>query len=100
MKRSEMRSRNASQVAYAQRRGDRLVDATVSAKGGALAGTALSLILNAPALAIALACAVAAVAAVAAFFRPRKIDCSLCDTTLAAASGRCPGCAASIRGRR
>jgi len=96
-----MNAQNATRVAYAQSRGDRLIEALICVKPGVLAGVAIAVIVNStPAVAIELASAGAVVAVLMAFFRPRAIDCSLCDTTLAAAAGRCPGCAAAIRGRR
>ena len=83
-------SHNVTEVAYAKMRGDRLFEAAVCVILGVLAA----------ATGMHVAFAVAALAALFAFFRPRAIDCSLCATSLAAPAGRCPGCAAAIRGRR
>ncbi len=96
-----MAADHVHETAYAKRRGDRVVDALLSVRPGILAGVLVALLLNArPAAALELATSGAAIAALLVFLRPRAIDCSICDTTLAAPAGRCPGCAAAIRGRR
>ena len=89
------------ETAYAISRGDRIVEAFAFARPGVLAGVVAAVLLNAtPWSVLELASSGAALAMIVAFLRPRAIDCSLCDTTLAAPAGRCPNCAAAIRGRR
>ena len=83
-------SHNVTEVAYARRRGDRMIEASA----------VLTLAVIAALAGMYVAFSVAAIALLFVFVRPRAIDCSLCDTTLAAPAGRCPGCAAAIRGRR
>jgi hypothetical protein len=90
---------NQNEIAYAKRRGDRIVEAVVALVPGVFLGVLLSSSLNArPATGMELMAGGASAAALCAFFRPRAIACSLCATRLAAAAGRCPGCAAAIRG--